>query len=295
MALVESPRTAKLYRNVPAEMVEGLQQFREMHPYKSAAVNGVAWRYIDTGPGKPAVLALSGAACIAEMSWRTIEGLGRSYRVIAPDYPAIDTNAEVVDGIVGLLDREGIERVHVMGGSYGGLVAQVFVRRRPDRSASLVLSHTLLPNRETARSIRGSMRWLKLMPLPVLRAFFKKTMSRMMSEDATPEVALMNAHFAEIVDFHLGKAQLVSLMARTVDVAESYTFTSNDLKDWPGRILLLMADDDPATPEPVRRAIMEMYPSAQVRLFSGSGHLTSILKQDEYIGAMEELFRKTQA
>jgi hypothetical protein len=125
------------------------------------------------------------------------------------------------------------------------------------------------------------MRWLKLMPLPVLRAFFKKTMSRMMTEDTTPEVALINAHFSEIVDFHLSKAQLISLMARTIDVAERYTFTPDDLKDWPGRILLLMADDDPATPEPVRRSIMAMYPRAQVRLFSGSGHLTSISTDPE--------------
>jgi hypothetical protein len=68
MALAANPRTVKLYRNVPAEMVERLQQFREMHSYKSGAIDGVAWRYIDTGQGEPAVLALSGAACIAEIS-----------------------------------------------------------------------------------------------------------------------------------------------------------------------------------------------------------------------------------
>jgi pimeloyl-ACP methyl ester carboxylesterase len=286
--LSPNPRIARLYRDVPAEMVERLRQFRERYPYKAATIDGVTWRYIDTGKDKQTVLALSGAACIAEISWRTIERLGQTYRVIAPDYPAIDANAGLVDGLISLLDREGIESAHVMGGSYGGLVAQVFVRRQPNRTASLILSHTLLPDRETGRSISKTLRWLKLMPQPVLRAFFKRTMSRLMTKDATPEMMLMNAHFAEVVDFHLSKAQLVSLMARTVDVAEGYTFTPGDLKDWPGRILLLMADDDPATPEMVRKAIMLMYPQAQVRLFSGSGHLTSILKQDEYIGAMEE-------
>jgi hypothetical protein len=78
------------------------------------------------------------------------------------------------------------------------------------------------------------------------------------------------------------------LMARTVDVSESYSFTPGDLQDWPGRILLLMADDDPATPGPVRQALIAMYPKAKMQLFSGSGHLTSILKQDDYIGAMEK-------
>lgn len=282
-----NPRIARLYRDVTAEMVERLRRFRETYPYKTTTVEGVKWRYIDTGEGKQAVLALSGAACIAEISWRTIERLGQKYRVIAPDYPAIDSNGELVDGLTGLLDRENVERAHVIGGSYGGLVAQVFVRRRPDRTAGLILSHTLLPDPETGRSIARTLRWLKLMPQPVLRAFFKRTMSRLMTQDATPEITLMNAHFAEIVDYHLSKAQLVSLMKRTVDVSERYTFTPDDLKDWPGRILLLMADDDPATPEPVRQAITAMYPQAQVRLFSGSGHLTSILKQDEYIGAME--------
>lgn len=53
-----------------------------------------------------------------------------------------------------------------------------------------------------------------------------------------------------------------------------------------------MADDDPATPEPARQAIISMYPQAQVQLFSGSGHLTSILKQDEYIGAMERFIAR---
>lgn len=290
--LATNPKIAKLYQGVPAEMVEQLRQFREDYPYKTTVIDGMTWRYIDTGKGKQAVLTLSGAACIAEVSWRTIARLGQRYRVIAPDYPAIDSNAELVDSLINLLDREGIGRVHVMGGSYGGLVAQVFARRQPDRTASLILSHTLLPNQETGRSIAKTLRWLRLMPQSILRAFFKRTMSRLMTKDAAPEIALMNAHFAEIVDFHLSKAQLVSLMARTVDVAESYTFTPGDLKNWPGRILVMMADDDPATPEEARRAIMAMYPQAQVRLFSGSGHLTSILKQDEYISAMEEFIGK---
>jgi len=31
-----------------------------------------------------------------------------------------------------------------------------------------------------------------------------------------------------------------------------------------------------------------MYPRAALRLFSGGGHMTSVLKQDEYISAIEE-------
>jgi pimeloyl-ACP methyl ester carboxylesterase len=61
----------------------------------------------------------------------------------------------------------------VMGGSYGGLVAQVFVRRHPGRTASLILSHTLLPEREEAGQVAKVTRWMRLLPAPVLRALFQ--------------------------------------------------------------------------------------------------------------------------
>ena len=81
-------------------------------------------------------------------------------------------------------------------------------------------------------------------------------------------------------------------MQRTVDVGTNDRFTPEDLAQWKGRILLLMADDDPATPEPVRQAIMAMYPQVQVRLFSGSGHMTAALQQEEYFAAMDEFLGK---
>jgi hypothetical protein len=40
-------------------------------------------------------------------------------------------------------------------------------------------------------------------------------------------------------------------------------------------------------PEPARQAIIEAYPGAEVRLFSGGGHATSILKQEEYFAAID--------
>jgi len=69
------------------------------------------------------------------------------------------------------------------------------------------------------------------------------------------------------------------MMRRVLDLAENHRFTPDDLSDWPGRILLLMADDDPATPEPAREAMAAFHPQAQMRLFSGSGHATAVPKR----------------
>ena len=63
-----------------------------------------------------------------------------------------------------------------------------------------------------------------------------------------------------------------------------YAFTPEDLRDWPGAILLIMADDDPATPPPVRAEMQRLYPRARIHLFAGTGHAASVLRREEYLG-----------
>ncbi len=278
---------AKRYRDVPSELVERLQRFRARTPGKRATIAGTEWRYLDAGAGDDALLVLTGAACFAEMSWLSIDHFAQRCRVIAPDYPAVDTMAALVDGIANLLDRAGIERAHVMGGSYGGFVAQVFVRRHPDRTASLILSHTLLPDREGAARMARSVRWIPWLPMFGLRALFKARLGALLPKGGSGEVALTRALLTEIVDRRLTKGQIVSLMRRVVDLGTNYLFTPEDLRAWPGHVLLLLGEDDPATPPPARQALAAMYPQAQVRTFSGAGHLTAILKQDEYLAAID--------
>lgn len=275
------------YADVPAELVARLERFRAASRYGIREIAGTEWRFLDVGRGDQALLVLSGAACIAEMSWTTIEHFAERHRVIAPDYPAIRGNARLVDGIAALLEREGIERVHVLGGSYGGLVAQVFVRRHPALCRRLVLSHTLLPDPKTAAKMRWMAGLLGLLPWRVLRALFRARLGPLLPKTSHPELLLSKALFAEILDERLTKAQLLALMYRASELGLSYRFTPDDLKGWTGRILLLLAEDDPATPEPVRRAIIEAYPQADVKLFSGGGHATAIVKQDEYFAAID--------
>jgi pimeloyl-ACP methyl ester carboxylesterase len=73
---------------------------------------------------------------------------------------------------------------------------------------------------------------------------------------------------------------------RVVDYDEQ-RFAPGDLDGWPGRLLLLLGDDDPATPAPVRERMQALYPTAQVHLFEGAGHATGILRREEYLAAME--------
>jgi 3-oxoadipate enol-lactonase len=82
---------------------------------------------------------------------RNIRTLARELRVIAYDFrgngnsdepPGPCTMATFVDDTLALLDSLGIERVHVYGQSFGGMVAQELSLTRPDRVRTLILGCT---------------------------------------------------------------------------------------------------------------------------------------------------------
>jgi pimeloyl-ACP methyl ester carboxylesterase len=124
-------------RDLGAARWEELREFRAAHPSKRVAVAGVNWNYTASGEGEEAVLILPGGAMVGEAGFTRIPAFEDRYRVIAPSYAPVSTAAELLDGLAGVLDTEGVQAAHVLGPSYGGLVAQCFVRRHPERVRSL--------------------------------------------------------------------------------------------------------------------------------------------------------------
>lgn len=277
---------AKIYRDVPAADLEAFRRFRAENPPRTAEIAGRTWSYLAGGAGDRTLLFLTGAQGTGDAVWPSIEYFAPRYRWISPSYPPVPTMAELTDGIVALLDREGIDRVSVSGGSYGGFVAQVLVRRHPGRVERLILSHTGPPVPSRGQVIEKSLRWLPKLPMFLLRHQYRKVMMGLVPK--RPETALTRAHLEEIIALHLTKDWMVNGYRRVADYDQNHRFLPSDLEGWPGRILLLMADNDPATPEPVRERMKALYPNAEVRLFEGSGHITGVLKREEYLKAMEE-------
>ncbi|KRE39025.1 2-hydroxy-6-oxo-2,4-heptadienoate hydrolase [Janibacter sp. Soil728] len=114
-------------------------------------VGGIATNYHDVGEGDPVLLIHgSGPGVSAWANWRTVlPELSKEHRVIAPDILGFGYT-ERPDGVtydmatwtehlVGLLDALGLDRVAIIGNSFGGALALNVATHHPDRVSKLVL------------------------------------------------------------------------------------------------------------------------------------------------------------
>ena len=74
----------------------------------------------------------------AQLVYVDHRGSGRS----APGNPQAHTLDNNIDDVDSLRDHLGLERISLLGSSYGGMVAQGYAIRYPDRLANLILAAT---------------------------------------------------------------------------------------------------------------------------------------------------------
>ena len=285
----EAAGSDETHRGIAAARWEELREFRATHPLKHAGVERVGWDYIASGEGEEALLLLPGGAMVGEAGFTRIPAFEDRYRVIAPDYPHVSTAAQLLDGLAGILDAEGVRAAHVIGPSYGGLVAQCFVRRHPERVQTLILANTGVPPRRLLWPARIFLALLPLVPLTWLRTFRERTLARAFSgvPSVPSEDQVFWRDYQHGLISRLTKADLQDTYRLGIDLVESFRFTSGDLASWPGRVLILESDQDIVTPEQ-RTELRRCYPRAEVHTFRGAGHTPWMSHKEEYVSVINE-------
>ncbi len=286
----------EIYANVKPEYKERLLNFRAAYPYKRITLNGVTWEYIAAGQGDEALLLLGGGLSVGEAAFDTILRYAETYRVLSPSYPAVGTMGALVDGLVKLLDTEGITRTHVFGHSMGAAVGHVLVRRYPERVDKLALSGFGLYTARNARRAKLGFALFKWMPDGYIRAVYMPKIRRMLGDVNPDESTFMTAYFEELFALHHNKASLVgqfNLLADMVIHADEYHVF--EPVERPGKVLFIAAEDDRGFTAEERAALIATYPGVQAHIFESGGHWVGVVQREAYHAVLSEfLHRRTE-
>jgi len=266
--------------DINAELAARLEAFRRRHPERTLDHNGLRWRYLSSGEGDGAVVILPGAFGYAEIAFMLIEALETDRRVIAPSWPAARSLGAMTDGIEAILDAEGIARADVLGGSFGGTVAQSLVRAHPDRVDRLILSHTIAPAPDYAARMRR-MVWIgRAVPMWLGRAVLRKRVAGLLPDDFAAKTFWNEflGGFAESIP----KATVVAVLECMCEFICTTNLAPSDLEGRGDRILIIESDNDPSIKEDERAAVRALHPGARVHTFHGTGHGSSVLEPEAY-------------
>lgn len=161
-------------------------------------LNQQDWVYYDWGPRKYSepLLCLHPVIGSAESFFHQVLSLAeRGYRVIAPQLAVYWSAPEFCDGLHIFLDMLNIRRVHIYGGGIGGYLALQYAARRPDRVASVALTHAFMSTTCVHHKIVYSpsvLRWLpEFLVRNSIRSLFPKGRAEVSVAEAA-EFSIMN-------------------------------------------------------------------------------------------------------
>ncbi len=280
-------RFEKIYKNVPPVQKEWIKNFREMHHYHHLNIDDINWKYIKCGIGKEVVVMLPGSIRSAEVWAKLISYLEPGYRIISPTYPAIESMEEGVKGIWGILDKEKAKRIILIGSSFGGWLAQVFVRKHPGMVKKLILSNTSTPDSVMSRPLLEYTRFsLPRYPEKILKLIYKRSYLKILSEVGEDEKQFWKALITELLYYYTTKEEIITMFGTIRDFARNYSFSVDDLKRWRGKVLIIESSDD-IHKDDSRDRLKSLYPRAKIKTLKDAGHTAGYTAPPEYVRAVK--------
>ncbi len=273
-----------LYAKVDPTQKAALWAFRQEHPPQSISVEGVPWGYVALGDGEEAILFLHGLTGAYDIWWQQIEALKDSYRIISVTYPPVDSMEKLGQGILAILQKEGLNRVTVVGSSLGGYLAQYLVTRHPELINRAVFANTFPPNDLIAAQYRLVGAILPYAPewlvMAVLRYSFKSTIYPAAGKDE-----LVLAYLLEASCGGVSKAQIAGRYQCVIE-----PFEPPDVAALGIPVLILEASNDPLVEKTLREQMKQTYPSAQVVNMGEVGHFAYLNQPKQYTTWLQEFF-----
>ena len=239
----------------------------------------IAWR--EAGPGAssaPVVVLLHGLGG-SRISWEPqLRGLATIARVAAWDLPGYGASppldgptsfSSLADEVAGFADELGAERVHLVGISFGGMIAQYATAAHPERVATLTLLATS-PKFGLDGTEPDAWRAARLAPLDAGQEpadFADRVLTALAGPSITPEaMAGQRAAMARITG---------AALRRSIDCLITHD-SRPVLPSVQAPTRCLVGDADDETPVAYSRAIVDLVPGAELEVVPGAGHLLNV-------------------
>lgn len=123
-------------------LYDNLLTFRKEHSPKKLLCLDKEWTYYSCGKGKNTIIILPEGLGTGEAAFCYIQSLEKSHKIISPIYPLVSTVDELVEGINKMIEVESAEHITIFGASFGGILAQCFMKKYWNKIEKLVLAHT---------------------------------------------------------------------------------------------------------------------------------------------------------
>jgi pimeloyl-ACP methyl ester carboxylesterase len=206
-------------------------------------------------------------------------------RVIYPAYPRIASIEELAGGLRAILDAEKIDQVAILGASFGGALAQVFVRAYPQRISHLMLSNCGVPLRYLVPSLRFFTWMAQVLPWSAITRLLRKPLFKAL-DPAAKDCDFWKAYLDELFSTRIAKADMLANFRIQLEYHRRFHFAPHDLNGWKGKVLIAESDTDVIGPRR-REALRQTYPHAELHTFHNGGHATMFLRFDEYLAMVK--------
>jgi pimeloyl-ACP methyl ester carboxylesterase len=256
-------------------------------------VEGLRIAYERAGRGPPLIL-LHGYVGDGSSTWRRqIEALSDEFTVVAWDAPGAGHSSDPPDCfrlsdyaecLAGFVDALELQRPHVAGLSFGGILALELYRRHPRIPATLVLVSAYagwagsLPSEVSEQRLQQALQLSGLPPGELVQALVPTLFS-----DSAPR-DLVEGFATSISEFHP-----VGLRAMARASADA------DLRDVLPRIgvptLLVYGDSDVRAPPDVADSLHAAIPGSKLVVLPGVGHVCSIEAADRLTAEIRAFLR----
>ena len=255
----------------------------------SIQVGDYTLNYHDQGEGDVILLIHgSGPGVTSWANWRgVIPVLSQQARVIAPDmlgfgYTSCPADLKLdpetwVNSLVGLMDALNIERVSIVGNSFGGAIALAFAKAYPERVKQLVLMGAAglsFPITDGLDKVWGYQ--------PSLQAM-RDLMEVLNYDHSIINDDLVSMRYqASIRDDVQTRFEQLFPEPRQQGV-EMLALKEDDLRALPHSTLLIHGRDDQVIPLELSERVLRLIPRSQLHVFGQCGHWVQIEKANEFI------------